>query len=346
MRKRIGFASALALWSSACVGVLLSVGASAARQDQPTIAKDSIVLTTQHGRQEGGFEKVGWVPFIEYRVNGPIESGSRLSVEFTLAGKPWVSFDCATEETPKGRSFETNCGGDSIPSGKQVTYAGPVDFAIRLRNELRGTNTTLFNGKAKVVMVPGYKGATKMEDMEWYVDEDWRIPIGYAFWEKDTGHEGATTLHVLFWYRGNTADTEGHLFYQGKDIAKCSIPGNGEADWNPTKHQWGFADCSFLGVYPTTPPEDEGYDPRFGLREHPGDYEVKVLLVGHLARSIKFKVGSDGKFDNGIAAANKLGNDRVILPVQVIGDREPWDKTAWKTEAFYGNPLTGFTAAP
>jgi len=67
--------------------------------------------------------------------------------------------------------------------------------------------------------------------------------------------------------------------------------------------------------------------------------------VGHLARSIKFKAGPNGNFDNGIAKANKLGTDRVIVPVQVIGDLSgPWNRNAWKTEAFYGNPLTGFSA--
>jgi hypothetical protein len=46
----------------------------------------------------------------------------------------------------------------------------------------------------------------------------------------------------------------------------------------------------------------------------------------------------------GIATANKLGNDRVIVPVQVIGDQDgQWDRTAWKTDAFYGNPLKGFS---
>lgn len=50
--------------------------------------------------------------------------------------------------------------------------------------------------------------------------------------------------------------------------------------------------------------------------------------------------------DNGIATANKLGSDRVIVPVQVIGNQGPWDRRSWKTGAFYGNPLTGFTAIP
>ena len=36
--------------------------------------------------------------------------------------------------------------------------------------------------------------------------------------------------------------------------------------------------------------------------------------------------------------------DRVIVPVQVIGDQDgAWDRTAWKTDAFYGNPLKGFS---
>lgn len=69
--------------------------------------------------------------------------------------------------------------------------------------------------------------------------------------------------------------------------------------------------------------------------------------TSQLARSIKFTVAPDGKFDNGIATANKLGSDRVIVLVQIIGDQDgQWNRAAWKTEAFYGNPLTGFTPSP
>jgi hypothetical protein len=84
------------------------------------------------------------------------------------------------------------------------------------------------------------------------------------------------------------------------------------------------------------------------MSENAGDYEVKILYKGHLVRSIKFAVDAEGKIvDNGIAAANKLGNNRVIVPVQILGDSDgQWDKNAWKTDAFYGNPLTGFTAVP
>ena len=313
---------------------------------QPRIAKDSIVITTQRGRDVGGYEKRGWVPAIQYRGSGSIASGSRLSVDFTIAGKPWVSFDCNPErETETARSWSAACGGDSIPAGKQETYAGPVAFTIRLRNELQGTNVTLFNGTAKVVMIPASKGATRIDNEEWYVDEDWRIPFGYVFWEKDSGHGNDPFLHVAFWVRGNTPEVEAHLFYQGKDIAQFSKPGNGAADWNPNLPRWGLIDGEFLGVYPDAPAGDEGYEPRFGVRRNPGNYEVKVLILGHLARSLKFKVSANGSLEAGVDSANTLGTDRVVIPVQVVGDSGgTWDRNAWKTGAFYGNPLAGFVA--
>ena len=90
------------------------------------------------------------------------------------------------------------------------------------------------------------------------------------------------------------------------------------------------------------------FGPLYLLSENSGDYEIKIIYKGHLVRSIKFAVDAEGKLvDNGIATANKFGNNRVIVPVQVLGDSDgQWDRAAWKTEAFYGNPLTGFTAGP
>jgi hypothetical protein len=334
---------------SLALPALMAISApAAADDDQPTIAKDSIHISFTTGRS-GAFEKPGWVPIIDFRVNGPIASGTNVTVEFSLPGKnPWVSFDCQFPETEKGHWWKTECGGDQVPNDKAVTYSGPVGFTIKTRNELTGTNLTLFSGKVKVGKnppPPHAGGNYQYSASEYFADDDWRIPIGYVFFEKDNGHMDQSFLHTLFWYRGNPAEVEAHLFYNGKDIAKCHIPGNGASDYNPKKNQWGFADCEFLGVYPAPPSEDGGYDPKFGLKGNPGDYEVKALIVGHLARSIKFKVDADGKFDNGIARTNKLGSNRVIVPAQVMGNTETWDKTAWQAGAFYGNPLSGFSAA-
>jgi hypothetical protein len=61
---------------------------------------------------------------------------------------------------------------------------------------------------------------------------------------------------------------------------------------------------------------------------------------------MKFSVSKEGIVENGIATNSKLGRNRVIVPVQIIGDQDGiWDKNAWK-DAFYGNPLVGFTPIP
>ena len=66
--------------------------------------------------------------------------------------------------------------------------------------------------------------------------------------------------------------------------------------------------------------------------------------AGKLARTAKFTFGSDYKIaDNGMVKQNTLGTLRVLLPAQIIGDQDgPWDRNAYKTDAFFGSPLTGF----
>src|SRR5262249_30210591 len=161
-----------------------------------------------------------------------------------------------------------------------------------------------FTGKAKILKVPHPN-----TNPEYIVDDDWTIPIGYVSYANDPGHM-ATFLNVGFWVRGTPADVQAHLFYKGKEIAKFNHAGNGAGSWQPDAYLWGLYNCPFLGVYRSAEEASDGYDPKFAVQNNPGEYEVKVLIVNHLARSIKFTVQPDGSFDNGIATANKLGSRR------------------------------------
>lgn len=314
--------------------MIAAAGSAAAADDEPTIVKNSVRASANNSGRGA------WVPQINYWVNGPIVSGSQLSVEFSLPTKPhWVEFDCDTGEIKKGKWWKVGCGPGYE---KAVSYSGPVGFTIRLRNELLGTNATLFTGKAKVVKVPKYSGS---KEFDYYVNDDWTIPIGYVYFQDFEGR-GSINLKVGFWYRGAPPTNSCHLFYQGKEVAKDRNSGNDAGDWDPSILAWGMEECHFTGVYRTQQEADKGDEPNFALEKNPGEYEVKVLIVNRLARSIKFSVDANGVVDNGIATANKLGSDRIIVPVKVIGDQGPWDKLAWKTGAFYGNPLTGFTVGP
>jgi hypothetical protein len=353
------------------LSLIASEGSSATSEDQPTIAKDSVVVSAfTFNVYRKNYEIWSWVPRVQYRVNGPIASGSQLYVEFTLPGTgPWVKFDCRTAPIQKGYWWKTEGGARDIPEDRSTTYTGAVNFTIRLRNELAGTDTTLFTGRMKVAKVHSNEtGPKAVNHFVYYVDHDWNLPIGYVFLTKDdvTGWD-LPHFKVAFWIRGDATSFQPHLFYQGKEVGKIFF-GNDEAgrpscapeveagptmsidDSLPQRAKWARVRCDFPNVFgwdrrtekPAPLPGQMGS--AHLLSANPGDYELKVLVNGHLTRSIKFTVGPNGKFDNDIATANKLGSDRVIVPVQIIGDYDgQWDRVAWKTEAFYGNPLNGFT---
>jgi hypothetical protein len=325
-------------------------------QDGPTIPMDSVrvrALNIEKDNRDYRNSVPGWVPTVQFRVIGPIAEGSQLWVEYKLPGnRKWLEYDCPGIQIPaaneQGR-WDAYCGPNGVMADKHVTIVGTIEFAIHLRNELAGTNATLFTGKAKIWKLTKDKKSTL--DDQYDVNEDWRIPIGYVFLDSD--------LYSTMWFvggKGGLGALEAYLFYQGKNVAKAEggccgpselpseaagIPGH-EPRWRVFGKAWQFRTVfqSKTGRY------QQGTSHL--LSENPGEYEIKVLAGGRLARSMKFTVAEDGTIaDNGIATALKLGSNRIIVPVKVIGDQDgEWERAEWKTGAFYGHPLTGFTPEP
>jgi hypothetical protein len=346
----------------------MSARTATAADDGPTIAKDSVQVTPfTLNVYHKDFSTWSWVPRVAFRVNGPIASGSQLYGEFSIPGGAPIKFDCATSEIIKGRWLKVECGGRDVPEEKGSLFTGMVPFAIKMRNELAGgADAVLFSGQAKVEKVHSNDSGPKFaKEFVYYANHDWNMPIGYAFLTADDVRNwDFPVFHVAFWMRGEKdVGFEPHLFYKGKEVGKV-FQGSYEVgkascdpevednttqfveDSVPQKAKWARVGCVFPNVHAwdkiSAAPSTNG--PVHLLATNPGDYEVKVLWDGHLARSLKFTVSADGKFDNGLATSNKLNGDRQIVPVQVIGDQDgAWDHTAWRS-AFYGNPLTGFTA--
>lgn len=341
---------------------LLTATVPAARaQDALVVPKDSVRVFVENTFKtvKGARDRDvwGWLPVLVFSVKGPIASGSRAWAEFTLPGDR-LKFDCYQMiqqyhgNTPIDE-WHLSCGGDTARGNHVVFFTGAVPFSIHLANELQGSETALFTGKIKVGKAP-----TGSDHPEFYVDEDWRLPIAYVYLKqkgsKDSSTGMAANLRATLWFRGITGRVEAHLFYQGKDVAEasCEYSDHGQLSAQGERGNSSNAGLVWTGLECDPPAWDA--KPRFSaevkhvLSENPGDYEIKVLANGRLARSLKFTVAADGTIvDNGIASDNKLGDDRIILPVQVLGTGDgTWDRAAWKTGAFYGNPLTGFTAPP
>ncbi len=310
--------------------LLAAASPSALAQDEPTIVKDSVQVKA-HTHGDGPAGRYGdlpsWVPVIDFRVNEPIPSGSRIWVEFSYPGKKgWLTADCSSAAA-FGGSSPWHCPADyNFAKEKSIRFLGLMDFAIHLSNELLGTEVVLFRGKAKVGKEP-LKNKSNPTFFQYYVDEDWRVPIGYLRRDRND-----RTLNVEMWFRGSPGEVSPHLFSGGKEVAKGINCGG--ALFEPAEYQWWHVNCEFFA----------GDDEVTAL--NPGEYEIKVLQQGRLTRTAKFTVTADGSYDNGIASANKLGSNKVIVPFKILVDHAPWNKLAWKTEAFYGNPLTGFTAPP
>lgn len=351
----------------------LTVQTAAARppaQDQPSLMYDSLQITAfTVNSYKGSYDVWSWVPRMKFKVWGPIASGSQLYVVFQQPGgtAPWLTFDCETHETKKDYWRETECGGRRVED-KSVTTVGPVNFSIKLRNELSGTDATLFTGRMKVAKTlsneHGPKAANKFV---YYVDHDWNLPIGYVYYTSHSVHGwDMPSFNVAFWVRGEAARFDPHLFFQGKEIGRHFLEDGtqvGKAscgavventtthyvnDGVPQKAKWSRVECSFPMVTRWDKTDGGGGQPNtkdfFKMASNPGEYEFKLLWNNKLARSIKFTVGPEGRLDNGIASSNNLRTERAVVPVQVIGEQDgAWDRNAWKADAFYGHPLKGFT---
>ena len=303
-------------------------------------------------------------------------------------GGPWAKVDCETHEIAADYTMRTSCGGrDKIPDEKAINTPGILGFAIKLRNPLSESGiTTLFTGKAKVVKSrSNNRGPKAVNNFVFYVDYDWTLPIGYVYLDSnDRGSPDFPWLAAQFWFRGDgssmvgeakpafSSPIEPHLLYQGKEVGLIFLDGEqigtpscgGRADTMqtsrdthedlPQRGKWTRVDCNFSSVvgWDKTGQKRTPLPSATGeihvLSEHPGDYEIKILERGRLARSLKFTVAEDGTIvDNGIAKANKLGSDKIIVPVKFTGTPDGvWNKLAWKTDAFFGNPLSGFTWIP
>jgi hypothetical protein len=336
--------------------------------DEPSLQFDTLQVTAwTNNSYKGNFDVWSWVPEFKFRVNGPIASGSQLYVEVQQPGGavPWLSFDCDTGEAQKGYWWKTECGGRQVED-KNILPVGPVNFAIKLRNELAGTSTTIVTGKFKVAKThSGEVGPKAAQRFVYYVDQDWNLPIGYVWYAPDSVYGwDYPDFHLAFWVRGDAYKFDPHLFYQGKEVGRMFMDGTqvgaascgsvvdlqttiSPANTFPQQAKWSRIECSFPIVKQWDKTNggqgQSNTNEMFKMASNPGQYEFKLLWNNKLARSIKFTVGPNGKLDNGIASSNKLGIERVVVPVTIIGDQDgTWNKATWQTDAFYGHPLTGF----
>jgi hypothetical protein len=259
-------------------------------------------------------------------------------------------------------------GCETSPDGLEplaISQAGVFPFEIGLTG--RGQeNTVLFRGRAKIGRfhvgndLPKFK-----DDFCYYVDQDWRLPLGYLYCptvhvatslEMISGLD-ESDLHFSCWF-AQDEDTlrglEAHLYCNGHEIVlpevtppAVDLDETGSGFEGSDRHAYTRVDSTFCGMVGRAKDPGKIDEPRrYALARHPGDYEIRLVLNGQMVRTARFTVGQDGKIVDGTGAWKlTLGTPRMPVPVTVLGSADrPWSKDAWKTEAFWGNPLPGFAA--
>ncbi len=89
---------------------------------------------------------------------------------------------------------------------------------------------------------------------------------------------------------------------------------------------------------------EASYDSWWKLYENPGEYEIKVLRKGELARVIKFTIGKDGKpVESEIGKEIKSGYDGIIVPIQLVGNSDGTLNQTILKSGWWGNSISGIT---
>lgn len=309
-------------------------------QSTPQVMKQSLFVRTYRDtmfwKQPNIENNWSWMAGLEFDATGTIPDASFINVEFTMPdGKPWYAVDITAPTLAAGKvaHIETPAPPTHLDK-RNILDTGVFGFKISLKNGLSGTNQELYKGRFTVKKfhvgnnLPAFKN-----QFEYYVDQDWTLPIGYL-WAK----EDASAIGAAMWFRGENVDKlEGYLFYNGKQIGSTKSSGAAMSDkklltsGNDTEPRWERWIFAFYGIAASAA----------------GNYEVKVLRDGKLSRTASFAVGTDGKIvDNRIAAQNAFYGAGTILPIKILDAKAApaYNPNAYKTEAFYTNPLAGFTA--
>ena len=300
-----------------------------------------------------------WAPEITFAINGPVNSDSQITVEFDTAdGKPWFTQRMRTPtleenfwelvDSPEDVTL------DQLEKKAITAQTGIFPFRIKLKNALAGTNDVVFAGKYKIsTYAPDQKIPEYKSRKEFYVDEDWRLPMAWLWINPNNGNEDAPILSLQAWFKNSDGgdNVEAFLFFNGKQVGTVKAGTAEETLTNGVDekpYRFGLRAFYFYKVRGFNKNPSVTFDDSHFLDKNPGDYEIKILRNGDLARTLSFTVGKDGKIvDNGVVAANKIGGIRQLVPIKIVGTADgTWNKAAWQTDAFYGSPLSGFTVSP
>ncbi len=328
----------------------------------PVLLKDTLDVRTHRIQgYQGTTKQWAWLPKVQFYTFHDGVATQRINAEwYKPDGSLWFT-EALLANTGRSGKDGTVFVRSEHPTSEMDKNASiaPGLYGVKIINTKSGE--TMFQGKFKVAKTPPlYEDASLKNQVDFYVENDWLMPMGYAGYDVEENFE-APRPHVWMWFKGevDAKQLEARLFYNGQQIAStdenCNncirapwsqqIRAEGCSQFAPTCRWslYGFYWTNFITI-------NEQYDffksrvpNTTATNDAPGEYTVKVFYKGQQIREAKFGVDQKGSIaQNNFSSQIFLPHHKVVIPVKVMGANEKWNATSWKTDMLYGNPLTGF----
>jgi hypothetical protein len=280
-----------------------------------------------------------WVPIIQLPMSGRMSTGQEVHVAYKAGGKPWF-----TERFRPADATALLRDRNSVNllyrfrSGRNqehlARHTGRIDFEVSFVDPLAGGNRKVGAGH---LIVGG--GAN---DVDYYVSYDWATEVMWVDFmgrgNPSLDYPGLVVQGIFLQPTERSETMSLHLFHKGKEIASADRFGNDfTTNARNSKTRQGYGAIGAAWSLPNVVaydrrPEKGGF---FVLSENPGEYTLKVLRNGELAREANFTITPDGKIDRSLNVAANLPHGYTVLRAKVHGQQDR-AKANFKADGLWG----------
>ncbi len=326
----------------------------------PVLLKNSIYVQArthnEYWKLPNERDYSSWIPMIRFSQFYDNDKQLNYTVEyFNADGSSWFSetLEQGFSAADRTVSFKSSNPYERLKTKSTVGTGG---YSFKITNQ--DTKEVLYQGKFKVSKFSTASRPQEKNKFDFFVEHDWLLPFGMIGFDHDDLEIGGIPLEVSVWLKGivKADELEGRIVYKGQQIklaedniyknkvidydertTEFAAPFASQNTWKRWLFQWHNFRFDNNGNF-----QRDNYPNAFYADKNPGEYTVKIYRNGSQIRELSFSIGTDGKIAvPGYSNQIPLPYYRVILPVKVLG-AEKWDSVSWKTDAFYGNPLSGF----
>lgn len=286
-----------------------------------------------------------WVPIVQLPMSGRMNAGQEVHVAYKAGGKPWFTerFRPA-DATALLRDRSSAVLLYRFRSGRNqehlARHTGRIDFEVSFVDPLAGANRKL--GAGHFVAGKEASGLGGADQVDYYVSYDWATELMTVdFMGRGNANLDQPNLMVNAVFLQPEERTEAmsiHLFHGGKEIASNARWFN---DWSTSarnqKTRQGYGALGTTWTIPRAVAYDRRKSPGLHvLSENPGEYTIKILRNGELAREASFTISPDGRIDRSLNVAANLPHGFTVLRAKVHGQQDR-ARANVKADGLWGN---------